>query len=156
MSNPIDVLVPADTRFTYLLAQHSAQIKTPVFPLASYEQIRQLANKGTFAEFLLKHQLPLPNTILIHHPADVETLASDLDFPVMIKPPQGKGGQGVQQVATLDELRQKVEQQPMPLLIQEWIPGMDIDLSLIANQGENSCLVDPTFRRGGDEICRTS
>lgn len=135
----IDVVVPADTKCTQLLASKGDQIQqASLFPVPCLNLFDQMHNKWHFGQLLAQHQLPTPATRLLETPSEVEDL--DLKFPVMIKPPQGENGQGIQRLDTLEALQQIVsnlaESASLPLLVQEWIPGQDIDLSLLANQGE--------------------
>lgn len=135
----IEVVVPADTRCTRMLARQVNHIlNAKIFPLSSPELIDYLYDKGTFSQFLSKHQLPMPETHLLTDTGQLDEL--NFKFPVMVKPCWGESGWGIQKVddnPSLDRaIDNLVSSKSVPFLIQEWIPGQDVDLNLIANQGE--------------------
>ena len=138
-THQIDIVIPADTICTRMLSQCSEQIQgASLFPLSSPKLIEQMYDKWDFAKLLEAHSFPMPKTRLIETLDQVEAL--DLEFPVIVKPPQGESGIGIHRIDDRENLIQAVQQcdtqKSLPLLVQEWLPGYDIDLSLLANHGE--------------------
>jgi predicted ATP-grasp superfamily ATP-dependent carboligase len=101
------------------------------------ELFEQLYDKWRFATLLEELSLPGPRTTLIRCVDDLERCK--IEPPAIIKPTQGEAGFGIETVSTFDELRAAVERRPdlqeNPLVLQSYIPGSDIDLSLLADQG---------------------
>jgi predicted ATP-grasp superfamily ATP-dependent carboligase len=102
------------------------------------QSIRELDDKFGFARLLQRLGLPGPGFWLVGSPSDVES--HPLGENIVIKPLQGEGSRGVRRVQTRKELRAVVAAQrdfpARPLLLHEYIPGEDIDLSLLADHGE--------------------
>ncbi len=135
----IDLVVPADTRCTRMLSRCGTAVQgAALFPMPSTELFDRLYDKWHFYELLANAGLATPRTVL----AASVTAASEIDlrFPVVIKPRQGENGHGVyllnDKAALSAALRSADREGRLPLLVQEWIPGWDIDLDLCADRGE--------------------
>jgi biotin carboxylase len=135
----IDLVLAGDTSCTRMLAVHGGEIRgAAVFPMPSVEVFDRLNDKWTFHELMVAHGIPTPRSRLVASPEDVDGL--DLDFPVMVKPPRGEDSKGVRRVDDRKALRRDIEQSAahgdLPLIVQDFIPGPDIDLDLLADDGE--------------------
>lgn len=134
----VDWVVPADLPATLLLARRVGALKASgIFPVARPELIEQFHDKGEFHQLLTSLGLPSPRTRLLKSREDAT--AADLEFPLMLKPVRGEGGNGVRRVDSRDPLPAVLDaiaaEHGWPLLAQEFIPGRDIDLSLLADHG---------------------
>jgi biotin carboxylase len=135
----IDLVLAADTRCTRMLIARAGAIRgAAVFPMPTLEVFEQLYDKWTFYQLLVQHDLPSPRTVLVRSPEEAERL--DLGWPVIVKPPSGESGKGVRKVDEPGALRRDLEasaaEGTLPLLVQEFLPGRDIDLDLLAEGGE--------------------
>jgi hypothetical protein len=132
----IDLVVAADTRCTRMLAGHAGEIRNAaLFPLPSVELFDRMYDKWSFYQLLTEHGISTPRTILVSAPDDVG--AVDLDYPVIVKPAWGESGQGVHRIDTQDALRKHLRNAGTAFtLVQQFIPGRDIDLNLCADRGE--------------------
>jgi biotin carboxylase len=135
----IDLVLAADTLCTRMLAAHGKAIRgAAVFPMPSPEVFDQLNDKWSFYKLLAAHGISTPRSWLVSSPEDIERL--ELDYPVMVKPPIGEDSRGVRRVDDRSALRQDIEKSAregtLPLIVQEFIPGPDIDLDLLAEGGE--------------------
>ncbi|HEX7652629.1 MAG TPA: ATP-grasp domain-containing protein [Verrucomicrobiae bacterium] len=105
-----------------------------------------LDNKWALARFLQSHHLPVPRTWRVESEEQLSGL--DLPYPVIVKPVQLENRQGVKQIdsltAAVAHLREPHPAHRLPLLFQEYIPGTDVDLSILANHGE---VVDWTIQQ---------
>jgi hypothetical protein len=134
----VDWVVPADLPSIFLLADEGRALKgVGVFPLADPELIRRLNDKGEFDRIVRSRGLPAPKTRLLES-AD-QARSESLGFPLMMKPLRAEGGAGVQRVNSRAELTALLDvygaKFGWPCLAQEFIPGEDIDLSLLADHG---------------------
>lgn len=138
-SRGIGAVVAGDTRCSRLLLGMAPMLPPGVqcFPMCEPELFEQLYDKWRFATLLEELSLPGPRTMLIRCAEDLERC--EIKPPVIIKPSQGEAGLGIQTASTLDELRRIVEAradlEENPIVVQSYIPGADIDLSLLADRG---------------------
>jgi ATP-grasp domain-containing protein len=134
----IDWIVPADFSATILLARGRGRITSAgTFPLSDPTLIETWNDKGKFAALVKGLGLPTPRTLLLSSAQD--PARRSLPFPVMVKPVRGEGGIGVRRFdrpADLDDALPRLgRRHGWPLLLQEYIPGTDIDLSALADRG---------------------
>ena len=135
----IGTIIAGDTRCSRFLLQTLPMLPPGVqsFPMCDSELFEQMYDKWRFATLLEELSLPGPRTMLIRCAEDLERC--EIEPPVLIKPTQGEAGVGIERANTLDEVRKIVESRPgldeNPLLVQSYVPGTDIDLSLLANHG---------------------
>jgi biotin carboxylase len=135
----IDLVLAADTLCTRMLAIHGNAIRgAAVFPMPSPEVFDQLNDKWSFSQLLVAHGISTPRSHLVASPDEVDRL--ELEYPVMVKPPIGEDGRGVRRVGDRNALRRDIERSAseatLPLIVQQFIPGPDIDLDLLADGGE--------------------
>jgi len=135
----IRTVVAGDTRCSRFLL-HTAPLFPPgvqCFPMCEPELFEQLYDKWRFATLLEELSLPGPRTTLIRCAEDLERCG--LEPPAIIKPTQGEAGHGIETARTVDELRRivgaRADLEENPLVLQSYIPGDDIDLSLLAHRG---------------------
>ena len=141
----IDVVVPSDRESTVRLSQVAPKLSVPTFPLSSPSVLRSLSHKWDFYQFCRRNSLPVPKTILFatKDSVDAARIGDELGFPAVIKPVDQNNGNGVVVVRSRDEVEASVSrnvQYPYDRLIaQEFIPGHDIDCSLLARDGTTIC-----------------
>lgn len=134
----VDWVVPADLPATLLLARRVGDVRASgVFPVSRPELIEQFHDKWEFHRLLTGLGLPVPRTRLLASRAEAER--EPLDFPLILKPVRGEGGIGVRRVEFRAQLLGLLDgygaEFGWPLLAQEYVPGRDIDLSLLADHG---------------------
>lgn len=107
-------------------------------------------NKFEFRNFCRNHNLPAPRHQLVTSVADLETLSSELHFPVVIKPVFGSSSAYVVKADTLDRLKEhytsicnnlslKVESalgDGLQLLVEEYIDGEEVDIDMLLQHGK--------------------
>lgn len=131
VAHNIQIILPTGITSVLFLAAVKPQITAcPTFPLAAPDVIARLHDKWRFSQLLDEHGLPQPRTRLLETPEDAARL--DLTFPVVVKPLDLDGSRGVRTVETPDEL----ETGCLPLLAQEFAPGADVCLSVLAQGGD--------------------
>lgn len=105
-----------------------------------YESIVKLNSKDDLARTLEAHDISAPQTWLPQSREELEDLAPDLDYPVIIKPYAQAGGRGIHKVDNAKELvelwddnQSKYDQNS---LVQAISDGEDYCLTGIFEQGE--------------------
>lgn len=139
MEEQIGIIVAADTRGTRLLHRIEPQLSASVrcFPMCRQQVFEQLYDKARFAALLEDLGLPGPKTRLIRNEDELQKL--DLGAPIMLKPTQGEGGRGIVKLSDrqrlLEVAAERLEGDGNTLLLQQFVPGRDVDISLLAHDG---------------------
>jgi predicted ATP-grasp superfamily ATP-dependent carboligase len=150
----IEIVVPGDTRSSRFLmrSMHLLPPSVRCFPMCESSLFEQLYDKWHFAVMLKALSLPHPTTCLVHANADVDSV--HFDGPCIIKPTQGEGGKGIEITATPvdlhNNLRARQDLHENPVVVQPFIDGADIDLSLLADHGH--CLAWSIQQKGGHGV----
>jgi predicted ATP-grasp superfamily ATP-dependent carboligase len=134
----IQCIVPADLPATLLLAKGREALKgLRIFPVSDPDLIRRLHNKWEFYQMVTGLGLPTPKTWRLENREQTEQ--APLAFPLMVKPIARDGGAGVQRIesraALMGMLDGYARKYGWPILAQEHVPGKDIDISVLADQG---------------------
>jgi glutathione synthase/RimK-type ligase-like ATP-grasp enzyme len=121
---------------TYRFARRAVMEHMPVIddPMSMI----RCTNKVYLWERLTHAGLPVPETIVIQDPADVERVADTLGFPVVVKIPDGSFSRGVRKADTLDALKETVAEffkETDLLLAQRFVPTtFDWRVGVLAGQ----------------------
>ena len=140
-SNQVDVIVPIDVQAELVATRlQQTHLGAPMFPLAKIDAIECLANKWRFYQFALTLSLTVPETYLIAHTDDGERLArSALQYPLIAKPLDAQGGEGVERLDCPADLYRRVRSaqrdKALPIIVQRYIDGEDLDISLLCTNG---------------------
>jgi predicted ATP-grasp superfamily ATP-dependent carboligase len=131
-------VVPADLPASLLLSKAKDELKgLRVFPVSDPDLIERLHNKWDFFRLAGDLSLPVPKTWRLENREQAER--APLEFPVILKPIDGDGGNGVLRVESKAALSGMLEaygaKWGWPFLAQKFIPGKDIDVSLLADHG---------------------
>lgn len=141
--NDIDVICPSgfeSIKFLSLFQDKIAQIKSCV-PVPALETINTLSDKYTFASFCRDHGIPHPATYLLEDINVVNENRLPVKFPLLTKPLRMSAGRGIYTFKRKEELlgylgTQKEDgSNALPLLLQEFIPGFDIDFNGFGHNG---------------------
>jgi predicted ATP-grasp superfamily ATP-dependent carboligase len=135
---PYAVVVPAGIEATLYLVRHSAMFPAKqMFPLADEELVRLLNSKWRFSQLLDEVGVRQPRTALLHAPSDLEAVSTR--WPAIIKPVASEASLGVQVVASrskaLAALADIGNAGLLPVLLQEYIQGVDLGVSVLADKG---------------------
>jgi biotin carboxylase len=169
----IELVLPSDISTTLLLAHiHNEITPARTFPLANPENLALLHNKWRFMQWLGAHGLPLPESRLLAPDASLDDL--DLHFPLIAKPLEECGGQGVKKINSLTALQDYMTDHRShsadPFLIQTFVAGDDLVFGIFAEHGhvrawtmQKFCdegggrleyIVHPELLRFGEQIAR--
>jgi len=132
-----DVVFPTDLVALRACTGAASQLPIPVICSPSNEVVDTCHNKDRFAELLTKIGAPHPHTTAVHSLEQARRLT--FDRPMIAKPIDGDGGIGVNRVDNVEEFdrhtRSGLPGTRLPLLVQEFVPGVDIDCSFYAEGG---------------------
>ena len=124
----VDLLIPLfEPEFLLLDARRFefARINTCLL-LSEYRVIETCSDKFKTYQFFIDHGIKTPYTWL------PEALPEMITYPLFIKPRSGMGSQGAQKVESGEQL-QFILQHAVDFLIQDYIPGKEYTLDILAD-----------------------
>ncbi len=136
-----DVVLPMKEKTVRILAERykKCQEFTNLPPMPEPAILEIVRNKWLLYNWLYDNRImqyrPIQYRDLMKNKADLNSVT----FPLMIKPNWGSGGRGITRINNLQELihyKPDKEFEKEELLIQPFIPGFDIDFSVLAENGE--------------------
>lgn len=133
----IDAVIPAFTDSVDALSGRQHLLDCPCFPLADPDTIGLMRDKQRFAAYLDRIGVAQPDHVMASTADDAASIP--FDGPYIVKPPRGEGGEDVVAVADRVAVARRLAQivpSRGPQLVQSFIPGIDIDLSLLADRGK--------------------
>lgn len=145
------ILLPVDEPTVRFMAARPEAVTelAAVTPLPSLETFDTVSNKWRLVNFMQANGLPSPPTVLYTADENFEQNLQELSFPVLAKPTRGCGGEGIQRYdnpATLRHfLERVVGQSSLQYIVQSFIPGYDVDCSVLCRDGE---ILAYTIQRG--------
>ncbi|MFK7782366.1 ATP-grasp domain-containing protein [Psychroserpens sp.] len=136
----ISIIVPiAEEEFRFWI--HNQQFLSnavKVIPLPQIDSFETAINKHELSHFLNKQNFPHPKYQRFENFDSYSRETLELHFPILIKPLQEKGGDGIVKFndqQALDVYFSK-HSQTSELFFQEYIEGYDIDCSVLCSEGE--------------------
>lgn len=132
------VIVPVGLQPTLFVARNRSNLPPHnTFPVSSPETIEELDDKWRFYQLLERLSLPAPATILVESLDDLPKLPAGR---LVLKPVHGEGSLGLRFADTPAEAAAIITGIDavglLPVLAQEYIPGFDMTLSVVAHNGE--------------------
>jgi len=129
------ILIPGSDEWAVLVAAHARELSTWFrFPEASLELIEELAAKDGLYRLAIAHGLPTPRIVFVESREQAFAEASQLQYPVMLKPVRSRPDVLEKAVANtqqeLVEAYRWMEETPSApnVMFQEYIPGADSDV----------------------------
>ncbi len=137
----VDLLIPLfEPEFTLLERNQHEFEKSGVLLLLSNREVLEISqDKWHTYQFFINHGIKTPQTWLDNN------LPKEIPFPLFIKPRKGMGSRGAQKVDTIKQL-ELILQQEVELLIQEFIPGQEYTLDILADLEGQVLSVVPRVR----------
>jgi predicted ATP-grasp superfamily ATP-dependent carboligase len=123
------ILFPMDDAVMDIVMAHREELdKFSNLPLPSPESYRIASDKGETVRLAMQTGVACPRTVFPDGPDRAVESASELEFPLVVKPRRSSGSRGIRVVRNSEELdagyRRIHEKYPKPL-IQEYIPSGD-------------------------------
>jgi len=138
LKHSIDIIVPSETLPAFFLSKIKDKITaSKIFPVSDIELAEKINDKWWFRNFLNQQKVPHPKTWLIANPGDLGSL--ECLYPIMVKslkPDWSDARQFDDACSAGEYLLQCKQQKNLPVLVQEFVPGTDIDLSVLADRGK--------------------
>lgn len=130
-------VIPTGIRSTLYISKYAKKIEgiKNHYPISDYNTLSMLNNKWDFYHFLKKNNIPTPKTMLLGM-LDIEKISNDLHFPVITKPLDSENSNHVVRSDNSNDLYKETLKEDIPLLVQEYIPGYDINLCIFSVEGE--------------------
>lgn len=136
----IDVLIPTGMPCTCLLAQIKDRLRgIHVYPCPSdVDELQQLSSKLGFARILDRLELAQPNYWVLSSAEDA--IGEPLTYPIVLKPLNLDNALGIRVChnpgEVLEHFRFLQSLTDPPYIAQEYIPGLDMDLTILADHGQ--------------------
>jgi biotin carboxylase len=138
---PVDLIIPIQERMIVMAGQVAEQIErlAPLAPMPDSDLCGRVDDKWTFHQMMWDADLPVPRATLA---TSSDSWLSELGrgSPLLLKPRHGVGGVGIRLFEGADDLLEAIDGLPNAtregFIIQEYIPGRDIDCNLLAVDGE--------------------
>ncbi len=149
----IDMIIPGDFETSWLLATIAPRLQTRVFPLPAAGVLDQLNDKWSFNQLCLRLDIPAPASVLVADKAELagQLAAAGPGRRHVVKPLAREGSNGFLDLARrpLAESLELIDYRPV--LLQEYLAGVDICLSSFCQAGE--VLATVVYTRGENSIC---
>jgi predicted ATP-grasp superfamily ATP-dependent carboligase len=133
-------LMPTNEQTLTPIAQHLADFtQYTAVPIPDFETYMAARDKSRTMRIAAEHGIPCPRTYAVNGPGSLDALERSLDFPIVVKPREGAGSNGIAYVKRRDEFKPSYlridRQYPRPL-IQEFIPpgGATYGVSALLNR----------------------
>jgi len=139
--NQVAVVFPVDLPSIEACNAVAEHLLVPVVALPEPEVVASCNDKSRFASVLAAAGINQPaDPVVVNSIAEVDEVAPDLfDTARFVKQVAGDGAIGVARIDSVSELRSHIASglpgTSPPLLVQEYIPGHDIDCSFYAESG---------------------
>jgi predicted ATP-grasp superfamily ATP-dependent carboligase len=138
----VNVLIPVFEE-TFLVAKHMDRLSKYVsMVLPTYDKILIAHNKDRWAQIARRLEIPVPRSCPVEELQTGAISASDLRYPVLIKPKQGGGGWGIRQVESAEALRIVLNTDDCDgapwswFFVQEKICGETHCVAMLMNRGQ--------------------
>src|ERR1700760_4211280 len=139
------VIIPADVPSCLTVLAARNRLRCAIFPAPEPELLNAINDKWPFYGLCKQYDVPTPKTVFIENKGEhaYSFLSDTLSVPFVLKPTCERNGNGVVVIGSEKEYRDLVLEnaryQYSPLVAQQYIPGKDIDISLLAFNGETVC-----------------
>jgi len=148
----IDVILPVSEEGVQFAATERGSLSklAALSPIPTLESLRIARNKWLLNQFADQRGVMVPESALVTLDLAFERRISALEYPVLLKPTSLTDGQGIRRFETLSDLQRFLESQAAESfkhksLIQSYVPGSDMGLSVLCRDGE---ILAFTIQRG--------
>lgn len=148
----VDVILPvSEEGVLFAAAERETLSKLAALScIPSLESLEIARNKWLLNQFACQHDLPTPEAALVTFDSAFDQRIPALEYPVLLKPTTLTDGQGIRRFNTPYDLRSFLRGQDKTLfkdkyLVQTYIPGSDLGLSVLCRDGE---ILAFTIQRG--------
>lgn len=139
-------LIPADCEGIRMINRVRNLLHIRINPMPDAKTLDMFDNKWQFHQFCMRHSLRVPMTRQFgsKKEIDFDAIVDILGLPFVLKPVDQAGSLGVQIITSKKNFESSILNNDKynfsPLIVQRYIQGTDIDLSLLAIDGKLSAL----------------
>lgn len=135
-----DILLPVGVKAIRLIAEHKEQLSKSIAlpPLPEVDSFDMANDKWLLSQWAKENNIPHPTTTLFRSVDSLEEIISSITFPVIVKPRNGFGGNGIYKFQNAKEFQSWYPEfeHSEDQIIQSYIKGNDIDCSILCNEGK--------------------
>lgn len=144
------ILLPVDEFFVRTLSSLKNRLETFAYlpPLPDLDIFDSLVYKNQLGKLLVRFGFPCAETYSLEE-VDLSCIENDF-FPCLLKPVRGSSGNGIEKITDKDMLGNRMlNLEKNKYIIQEIIPGINMDCSLLAINGTIKAL---TIQKGLENV----
>ena len=132
-----DVLLPVmDHAWSLVYARFDDYAKhTKIIPCPDAALRSEVNDKSRLAKIANEHGVLTPKTLRLRSLDETLSLRDELPYPLLLKPVQGSSGSGIHKVRDPKELEDALREWETIPLIQEFVEGEDLELTILAAHG---------------------
>ena len=138
----VDVILPVSEEGVLFAAVERETLSqmAALPPISDLETLKTGRDKWLLNQFACQHDLPAPQSALVTFDTTFDRQLSTMEYPVLLKPTTGTDGQGIRRFDTQSDLQAFLKRQDEALfkgkyLVQSFIPGSDLGLSVLCQDG---------------------
>jgi predicted ATP-grasp superfamily ATP-dependent carboligase len=136
----LDSVIASDVESLAFLSKIRERLLAPVFPMADAGTLATLNDKWTFYKLCETAGVAVPKSLSVSCQAglDIGAIERDLGYPVIVKPVNSYGQRGISILRNrthAEEWKKGQADHDQPVIIQEYIEGMDWAISVFAQDG---------------------
>jgi hypothetical protein len=145
----IDWVIPSDTHTTRFLTESGTMLKSKSYPVPETSTFDLLNDKSTFVSLCRKLDIPTPRSEVFPNKQQLINRLQDghLKLPLVAKPTNMQGGQGVMVLHPGEALRMTGRLRYEPIMAQEYIDGRDLCAFYFCRQGKIQ--LEALYHHGG-------
>jgi predicted ATP-grasp superfamily ATP-dependent carboligase len=130
-----DVVVPTDDPSVRFASTWTPPPRVALFPVPTRELFEGAVDKWRFVERCKGLGIAVPETRRCDSPDALRALAKETPF--FVKPVVGSYSEGAARLASREDIDAYLRRERWrPLLVQEFVPGEDVDVSALCDQGK--------------------
>lgn len=134
----VDLVLPVSSIAIRALSEHRRTLASAdrLVQLPEPDAFDTATNKASLAGFLAAHGFPHPPAAVVTAGAPRPERLSALAFPVLVKPPLSKGGQGIRRFENRKQLDAFLtDQDKENWVVQEFVQGTDLGVNVLCQNG---------------------
>jgi predicted ATP-grasp superfamily ATP-dependent carboligase len=134
-------LIPVDDSAIRIVNSTFDQLGASCYPIPQSSSFEMLNDKWRFSQYCSKLGVRVPTAIRLTDKAEVDFdyVSATFGLPFVIKPTNKSDSQGLCVVCSKKQLHKEIlsnrKYNFSPLIAQTFIPGVDIDISILADRG---------------------
>ena len=135
-----DILLPVGVKAIRLIAEHREDFSTlaALPPMPELDSFDLANDKWQMSRWAEENRIPHPKTRLFSSGDTIREHLSHIAFPVIVKPRNGFGGNGIRIFENSEEFQRWCSEfeHTDDHIIQSYIKGHDIDCSIVCHEGK--------------------